>query len=110
MTTKLKSFEKPVEKRTWLRFGMSPLEEKLDLSKGGKIYSFKVAGHRSDGEWIALPIILDKDKANLANGWDGCIGTLTLMSDCFAKLETYLLCDCYPSKNLVCKTHDQKPS
>ena len=94
--------------RSWLRFGLLPPEEKLDIAKAKPYLELKLAAFHSDGHWFYSTVIIDKDDARKHDGYDGALGALQAMNDGLRQLATYRDCSCLPKNRIICKTHEPK--
>jgi len=63
-----------------------------------------VVGLRSDGCEFTIPVGIDSDKLGQVSGPDCMLAMHQQLVIAFAKLQTYLACECH--KDHVCKTHE----
>ena len=94
--------------RSWLRFGLLPPEEKLDVAHAKPYLELKIAALRSDGRWFFSSIFVDKENATKTDGFSGAMGAIQAMSDALKHLESFKDCSCLPDVNIVCKKHEKK--
>lgn len=91
---------------SWLRFGILPPEEKLDIAKAKTFLEVRVLAQRSDKEVFYAPvIILDPEEAAKHPAKEIMLGTLEPFQKAFAYLETFRDCDCLPRHNITCNKH-----
>lgn len=94
-------------KRTWIRFGISPMKVEPDVRQAKHMASFFAAGLRTDKEWFTVPVYIDPEQTNQNPGFEVAQGVHSALAQAFAHLETFRDCSCTPSKQIICRTHEQ---